>query len=122
VWVDFLRRGARSESKGLDRLLEAGEVVVCGPVLAELLAGTARERRAELARLLESLRWAPLGRSQWRRVGEVAAVLRERGESVPLTDIGIAIAAADAACELWSRDADFDRIQVALPGLRRFQG
>jgi predicted nucleic acid-binding protein len=94
--------------------------VVCGPVVAELLAGTAAARRTELWALLSGLPWAPLGSEEWRRVGEVAAALRDRGASVPLTDIQIGVAAAGAGARLWSRDSDFVRIGSVLPELERF--
>lgn len=105
----------------LDALLERGEVVLCGPVAAELLAGTPPDRSAELWTLLVGLPWVELGRSQWMRVGEVAAELRRRGQSVPLTDIEIAVAAADGSAQVWTDDADFQRIAKVLKGLRRFR-
>ena len=120
VWVDYLRDGVTGPGGGLDGLLASGEVVVCGPVVAELLAGVAAGRRDELWQLLSGLPCADLGRVEWRRVGDLAASLRSSGTSVALTDIEIAVAAVTAGALLWSRDADFDRIGVALAELTRF--
>jgi predicted nucleic acid-binding protein len=122
VWVDFLRRGRSGRSGRLDGLLEADSALVCGPVAAELLAGAPAAQRAELWELLGGLDWAPLGFSQWRKVGDVAAALRERGATVPLTDVEIAVAAVDSESALWSWDGDFDRIGEVLTELRRFAG
>jgi predicted nucleic acid-binding protein len=122
VWVSYLRTGAAGPAAPLDDLLARQEVVVCGPVAAELLVGAAGAQRHELWTLLAGLDWADLGRAQWREVGETAAMLRERGQSVPLTDVEIAVAARAAGARLWSDDADFDRIEPALPGLERFGG
>ena len=94
--------------------------MVCGPVVAELLAGTAAARRGDLWAPLSGLPWAPIGLEEWRRVGEVAAALRDQGASVPLTDIEIGVAAAGAGAQLWSRDSDFTRICSVLPELERF--
>lgn len=94
---------------------------MCGPVAAELVAGTAQRQRAALWELLAGLSWSDIGRAQWRRVGEAAAALRDRGASVPLTDVEIAVAAVEAGASLWTRDRDFDRIAAALPELRRFR-
>jgi predicted nucleic acid-binding protein len=47
--------------------------------------------------------------------------VRERGASVPLTDIQIAVSAVAASAELWTRDADFERVSTVLSALRRFQ-
>lgn len=119
VWVDYLRHGTNGSAAELDALLAAGDVVLCGPVAAELLSGIAETGREELWQLLAGLRWAELGRAEWRRVGDVAAALRRSGTTVALTDIEIAVAAVGADALLWSRDSDFDRVAGALPDLRR---
>jgi predicted nucleic acid-binding protein len=121
VWVDYLNRGRESKAGRLDHLLTAGEVVVCGPVVAELLAGAKAADRNKLWLLLMGLPWADLGPLQWQNVGEAAARLRERGETVALTDIEIAVAALDSSAQLWTRDADFKRIGRVLAGLRFFE-
>ncbi|MGH8873877.1 MAG: hypothetical protein ACRDVM_01305 [Acidimicrobiia bacterium] len=120
IWVDYVRQGHKGWAFDLDRVLAEGSAVMCGPVAAELLAGTAGDDQVGLWGLLQSLPWAPLGPLQWRRVGETAAALRLAGHSLPLTDIEMAAAAVDANATLWARDPDFDRIaRIArvLPGL-----
>jgi predicted nucleic acid-binding protein len=121
VWVQYLRRGRAGPAALLDDLLAKGEVVVCGPVVAELVAGAPADRRAELVGLLNALPWADLGRLQWAMVGEVAARLREQGFSTALTDIEIAVAAVHARAELWTRDSDFARIAKVLDSLSLFE-
>lgn len=120
VWVDYLRNGPEGRAEALDGLLAERDVVVCGPVVAELLAGTAPRHREELRRLFDGLPWADLDRPQWHRVGEVAAVLRGRGETVALTDVEIAVAAEQAGAALWSDDTDFERIEGVMDALDRF--
>ena len=121
IWIDYLRAGRSGHAAALDDLLESREVVICGPIAAELLAGTISRQRGELWSLLNGLDWFDLGRSQWRRTGEVAAVLRERGATVPLADVGIAVTAVEANASLWTRDKDFDRLSQVLPELKRFR-
>ena len=121
TWVSYLKLGARGPAAALDGLLQRHEVVVCGPVVAELLVGTPAAARGELWELMSGLPWAELGPGEWRRVGEVGAALRERGTVVPLTDVEIAVAAAAAGADLWSDDGHFDRIGAVMPDLRRFR-
>lgn len=121
VWVSYLREGTSGPSGQLDRLLDDGRVVMCGPVAAEILAGTGEVDREKLWSLLFGLPWADLGVHEWRRVGDTAASLRRAGLSLPLTDIEIAVAAVASESALWSRDADFDRIHGVLPELTRWK-
>jgi predicted nucleic acid-binding protein len=120
VWVQYLRHGRAGKAARLDDLLAQGEVVVCGPVVAELVAGTPPDHRAGLIALLNALPWADLGRPEWARVGEVTARLREQGITTALTDIEIAVAAAGVHAELWTRDSDFTRIAMVLDSLSLF--
>ena len=120
IWVEYLRRGRESKAVRLDDLLVAGEVVVCGPVVAELLAGAKSSERARLWLLLTGLPWAGLGPVQWQSVGETAARLRERGDTVALTDVEIAVAAVDSSSRLWTRDSDFKRVRTVMPTLQFF--
>ena len=54
-------------------------------------------------------------------MGEVARSLRQRGETLPLTDLVIAVAAARAGYTLWSLDSDFERIVPVQDGLELYQ-
>jgi predicted nucleic acid-binding protein len=121
VWVDYLRRGRQGNAWPLDHLLQECAVVICGPVIAELLAGARPPARLQLWSLLRALPWAPLGRGEWRRVGEIAAVLRDRGMPVPLTDLEIAVSAVTAGAHVWTSDRDFERIAPILSDLQRYQ-
>jgi predicted nucleic acid-binding protein len=117
IWIDYLRGRDEATVAELDRYLERESVFTCGPVMAELLAGTAPDRRDELWLAIGSLPWAAIDQPAWRSIGEVANELRRAGTSVPLTDVAIAVAATNAAAELWTRDHDFERIQTILPSL-----
>ena len=120
IWVEYLRRGKESKAARLDDLLVAGDVVACGPVVAELLAGAKSPDRGRLWLLLTGLPWADVGPVQWQSVGEAAARLREHGETVALTDVEIAVAAVESSSRLWTRDSDFRRVRRALPALQFF--
>jgi predicted nucleic acid-binding protein len=50
----------------------------------------------------------------------VGAHLRQAGQTLPLTDLVIAVAAARAGYVLWSLDSDFERIVPALDGLELY--
>lgn len=118
IWVDYLRRGANGPAGQLDGLLQRGSVMVCGPVLAELLAGTPLDRHDDLWLALGGLPWAELDHEGWRLAGRIASSLRRTGTSAPLTDVLIATACIRSGSSLWTRDADFERIRSVVPELR----
>jgi len=118
VWVDFARLGAKGRAAEMRPLLDSGEVATCGPVTAELLAGAEGEVGERMWETLSSLPWAELSPTAWRDVGATAHRLRRTGQTLPLTDLVIAVAAADAGYAIWSFDSDFERIRPALSGLK----
>ena len=111
VWVEYLRGRDTEVVAVLEEHLERNSVLVCGPVIGELLAGTVPDQREDLWLGVGSLPWASLERPGWRRVGEVAGDLRRGGIVVPLTDVQIAVAAVDADAELWTHDRDFQKFE-----------
>lgn len=117
-----MRGGAKTPAGVLlQPALERGDLVVCGPVVAELVAGTPETDRARLRDLLLGLRWVELSRDDWTLVGSLAGKLRGRGEKLALTDIEIAVAAISSNTELATHDADFDRIAAIEPKLKLTQ-
>jgi predicted nucleic acid-binding protein len=121
IWVGFFRNSPQAGADHLASLIAEGEVAVCGPVLAELLAGTREDQRPGLLETLLGLPWAELDLEAWLRVGETAARLRGSGTSLPLTDLTIAAAAVRGEHALWTDDSDFERIEAVLAGLRLYR-
>ncbi len=121
IWIDYLRHGPRGVGARLDSLIATNDLLVCGPVVAELLAGASGQTSEGVWQSLAGLPWAELSRDDWRAVGVVAARLHAIGRPAALTDIEIAVAARGAEAMLWTHDEDFDRIGDALGGLRRYE-
>ena len=110
VWIEYLRRGESGWAWELDELLARGELMMCGPVLAELVAGVPAERRSEYALRLRALAWSALDCDGWLRTGLVRGDLRRGGFSASLIDIAIAVSAAQAGASLWTADAAHERV------------
>src|SRR5437879_9685972 len=86
IWVDYLKLGEPGPGAAVGSLLRRREVVACGPVVAELLAGTPPAGRAELWVLMSGLPWADLNRDGWRRAGDVVGDLLRLGYRVPRSE------------------------------------
>lgn len=121
VWISFFRSGTGAEGDRLEALIEQDEVAICGPVLAELLGGGGEAQRVAIMNTLGDLPWAELDRAGWQEVGATARRLREGGQTLPLTDLAIAVAAARAGHVLWTLDDDFGRIAAVLDTLRLYE-
>lgn len=117
IWVAYLRAGSEDITRELDAALDRREVLACGPVVAELVAGSRRADRPRLLASLVGLPWADLDRRGWQSVGLLAAELRDRGQRPPLTDLEIAVAAHTSGAVLWTVDRDFERVAGVLGGL-----
>lgn len=94
---------------------------ICGPILAELVAGTPVSQREDVWLALGRLPFVELGRDAWTRAGELAHELRSGGAGVPLIDLLIAVAAVRADASLWTRDTDFERVAGVLPDLKLYR-
>ena len=115
AWVQFLRSPDSSQGREVDALLERDNVVLTGVVLAGLLQGVRQGRqRTALARRFRALPYEDPDKEGWVKVGEIAAELRAQGRTMALSDLVIAVVALQGNHELFTLDADFDRV----PGLR----
>jgi predicted nucleic acid-binding protein len=116
IWVAYLRAGAEPLTHELNLALDRREVLACGPVVAELVAGARPRVRAQVIASLTGLPWADLDHNGWQSVGLLAAELRDLGQTLPLTDLEIAVAAHAAGATLWTADRHFERIAALLDG------
>jgi predicted nucleic acid-binding protein len=121
VWISYFRSTSGADGDRLEALIKEGEAAICGPVLAELLGGADETQRGSIMDTAGSLPWAELDHVSWRAVGAVAYRLRQAGQTLPLTDLTIAAAAAHAGYALWSLDSDFERIAPVLDGLELYR-
>lgn len=118
IWVAYLRAGSADITREFNSALESRQVLACGPVVAELVAGARPRDRATLLASLAGLPWAELDRQGWQSVGLLAAELRDRGRVLPLTDLEIAVAAHVAGAAVWTADDHFERLAPLLDGLQ----
>ena len=94
---------------------------MCGPVVAELLAGASEEQRDRVWQTMIALPWVDLDAAGWRETGTVANALRRRGQAIPLTDAMIAVTSVRARARLWTRDVHFRAIREVLPDLELYE-
>jgi predicted nucleic acid-binding protein len=117
IWVEALRQGESPEAQHLSALLDDRAVALAVPVRIEILAGASTEDRVKLRRTLSALPLFHPAGSTWRLVESWIDRASAAGERFGFADLLIGAIAAEQEGELWSRDADFQR--MARVGLVR---
>ncbi len=116
VWIDFQRDPQSEAGQELDRLLAAGEVVMVGPVLTEIIHGSRSVNELEFfATRLTALPFLESTQQTWVKAGKLNYLLKREGNVLALGDLMIASLALEHDMPLYSLDGDFDRV----PGLQR---
>ncbi len=107
-----LMRGDASAVRAFD---DATEVVLSAVVLGELTYGAMNSRSPEanlanLKRLGEQCRFAPVDEMVVRRYGEVRLALKRKGRPIPENDIWIAATAIALDATVLTDDAHFNEV------------
>ena len=111
VWVAFLRGGRSPEAAAVEELVRSARAVTCGIVLAELLAGVkSAEQRERLSDALTGLDYVEMREQTWRRAGDLAAGLRDKGRTLPMSDLIVAALALENNLSVFTRDDHFQHI------------
>ncbi len=114
AWIAYLRQGAPKAVKdAFTEALFTGALHVFPVVLAELVQGARSEKEA--LRLKENLLALPKSPSDiqvWVRAGELGGALRQKGLTLPLSDLAIAASAELGGLELWHADRHFEAIAL----------
>jgi len=124
AWIDYFRPAMGPLAGKLGEELSKSVVCTCGVVLMEILQGvkTDTEREA-LADAFEALPWLEPDRVLWAKAGDLARGLREKGITIPFSDIIIATLALEHEATVLTRDRHFLQIKgLQVIGLEPDEG
>ena len=111
VWVEFLRGGEGRNPGAVEDLIRSSQAVTCGIVLAELLAGVRNAgERIQLQEALAGLDYVETRERTWRRAGELAAELRSKGRTLPMSDLIVAALAIEHGLSVFTIDNHFRHV------------
>ncbi|NJO56661.1 MAG: PIN domain-containing protein [Rhodospirillales bacterium] len=110
-WVEYLRDRESEAGDTVEVLVLSGEAAWCDITLVELWQGVrgAREKR-ELAAMEDEIEHVPVDATVWRLASKLALRSREKGLTVPLSDLVIAACAVAHGLELEHCDKHFDAL------------
>jgi predicted nucleic acid-binding protein len=110
-WVEYLRDRESEAGDAVEVLVLSGEAAWCDISLVELWHGVrgAKEKR-ELAEMENEVERVPVNDPVWRLASKLALRCREKGLTLPISDIVTAACAVTHGLELEYCDQHFDDI------------
>jgi len=120
VWIEFFRGKNQKLIEGLKDLLDKEEVSLAIPVRVEILAGTSKEKKPTLGRVLSALPLFYPSPETWKKIEDWIEEGLAKGERFGAMDLLIAGIAKENETSLWSLDKDFQRM-VKLGWINLFQ-
>jgi len=110
-WVEYLRGRESEAGDAVEVLVLSGEAAWCDITLVELWHGVhgAKEKR-ELAEMEIEIERVPVDANVWRLANKLALRCREKGLTLPISDIIIAACAVAHGLDLEHCDKHFDHL------------
>ena len=110
-WIEYLRDQKSEVGDRVEVLVLSGEAAWCDITLVELWHGVrgSKEKR-QLAEMENEIEHVPLDGAAWRLASRLALRCREKGFTVPVSDIVIGACATNHKLELEYCDGHFDDI------------
>lgn len=110
-WVEYLRDRESEAGDAVEVLVLSGEAAWCDITLVELWHGVrgAKEKR-KLAEMENEVERIPVDAPVWRLASKLALRCREKGLTLPISDIVTAACAVTRGLELEHCDKHFDDI------------
>ncbi|MBI5789274.1 MAG: PIN domain-containing protein [Candidatus Schekmanbacteria bacterium] len=110
IWIEFFR--SKSEiSNQLMELIAANRIVGNGIIMAELLQGVKTNKEREIIiETFKTLDYMEIDKEVWLKAGILAAEMRSKGRTIPLSDILLACCAEKYNLQIFTVDKHFQDI------------
>lgn len=119
AWVAYFRSAGTDASQKLRELIELGgdQVLLCGPVLTEVLQGVTRDvEDRRISGILEAYEYLDTDKEAFKHAGEIFRRCRKEGFTIRSTvDCIIAATALHHGVGILHNDRDFDVIARFFP-------
>lgn len=123
AWIDFFKSRTGELGNKVASLIEVNQAAITGVVIAELLQGVKHEKENQRLRvLLSSIHYVSTDDIDWTKAGQLAAQLRAKGLTLPLTDVLIAAVVQRNQVSVLTIDKHFHHLGVKLEGIAIVEG
>ena len=113
AWIDFFRNSSGAAGDLVADLIQNDNGWLTGPVMAELLHGVrGKKEAAQLKFLFTTIPYLEINQDDWIVTGNTLKTLREKGLTIPLTDVLIASVAIRNDMAVLTLDKHFQRLSV----------
>ncbi len=117
IWIEFFKSKSVIGDR-LETLIVENAVWSCGIVMFELLKGIKSEaEKLKILDTLSNLEYAEMSQSLWQKSATLAASLKKKGVTLPLSDIFISAIALEDNLSIFTLDKHFEQI----PGVRIYK-
>jgi predicted nucleic acid-binding protein len=115
AWIDFFNARKTPLASAVEYLLQSGEVYTCGIVKYELVQGVRSVKEEKmLVTAMQSLFYIELTEHLWLKAGQLAALLRRKGVTIPFSDTLIAVIAKEENLTILTTDRHFGQVPEIL--------
>jgi predicted nucleic acid-binding protein len=114
VWIEFFKQNSGT-GDALETLILEDAVWTCGVVLFELAQGVKSDNeKLQVLATLSHLKYVEMSKALWQKAGDLSASLRKNGQTLPHSDIFIAVIAIEHNLSIFTLDGHFKDI----PGVK----
>ena len=116
IWIEYFK-GLPKIKDQLSVLINEESLCLCGIVLYELFQGIKNPKEKETVKsAFEALPYLEMNRIIWERAAGISLSLRNKGITIPHSDLILASLAIENKCLVFTKDAHFDKI----PSISRY--
>jgi len=113
AWIDFFRKSSGTAGDMVADLIRLDNACLTGPIIAELLHGVRGKKEiAQLNFIFKTIPCLKIIQTDWEETGNALRKLREKGLSIPLTDVLIASVATRNNLSVLTLDKHFQYLTV----------
>jgi hypothetical protein len=110
IWIEYFKNDPEI-ARIIDEGLDANEIYMIGPVVAELMQGARTKREQEtIAKLIDVVPYLDCEMADWADAGCTYSFLRKSGITIPLIDLIIYSVARNNDAFIFTRDKHFNLI------------